>query len=869
MRTHAFQSTLRFPVRPLDGTSNFNLVRRVECRNKLIASLKGYRASAIPPLLLAVWTFQTALAQSTSVQSEPAQDAMRGAPGVAASHAVMNFTELARQAAALVAASPEAGFATPAGFTPASMGGTPPSPAPADSFLGFLSDNQFWVPDAHGAVGPGHLVTLCNFRLRVQARTGQVLNTVNVTSFWSAIGPFAPNNSPDFPSPIGDNKVLYDPSAARWIVTGLYFPNFTEASLLIGVSQTTNPTGVWNLYRVDMDPANLMFFDYPMIGFNKDWIVVQGQMYDSTFAKVVRSDIYVFSKTNLYAGGAGLYTLFQRPESAGPFGRLLTPAETYDNSLSTMYLVSQVITNTGTNLNQLRLYTITGPVGAEVFTPGPVITTTNRWDNYSRTNDLAFLEIAPQLGSTRKLDMSAAFPLSVIYRNSSLWVVQNIFLPSGGNPTRSSVQWWQLTPAGEIVQQGLIDDPDGKAFYGYPTLAVNQFNDVLIGYSRFATNIYPSAGYSFRLGSDPPNMLRPEVVFKVGEATYDRLLRGVNRWADYSQTTVDPLNDADLWTIQEYAATPTNNLSQWGTWWARVAPYTPSISDVTVAETSMGTTSAVLTVRLLVTNAQTVTVDFATSDGTALAGLDYVPTNGTLVFNPGEMTQTIAVPILDDLMDEANEMFFLALSNPTNIVLGRAQAQAIILDNDPPPAVSINDIMVREGDAGLANATFTISLPTPSGLPVSFRAITANASATLRLDYLPTNIVVTVPPGVASQSATIKLIGDTLIESNETFFVNLSSPTNATLANTRGICTILDDDFKATAVEFAGTDVRLSFATQTNQTYRVERTESLAAPILWEPVPGAEAIAGTGVIVQVFDAGVANQPQRFYRIRLN
>jgi hypothetical protein len=744
----------------------------------LLAALVASAVAAIAPVALAT--------EGESVS---------GTPGVATQRAVVNFAELARQGALATAAMPAASLAAPAEFAPASLGETPPSPAAASSFLGFLSDSQFWVPDTHGAVGPNHVVSLCNFRLRIHDRAGQVLSTVNVTNFWGAVAPIAPNFSPDFPSSIGDDKVLYDPFAGRWIITGLYLPNFTNASLLIGVSQSNDPTGSWNLYRIDEDLANLLVFDYPMIGFNKDWIVIQGQMADATFVVPVRSDIYVFNKTNLYAGGAGLYTRFQRPEGAG-WGRVLTPATTYDNSVSTMYLVSQVLTNTPTNINQLRIYTITGPVGAEVFTPGPFVTTTNRWNSYSITNDQLFSEFAPQLGSLRKFHLNDAIPLSVVYRNGSLWAVQNVFLPVGGQPTRSSVQWWQLTPSGEILQQGLIDDPTGKAFYGFPALAVNQFNDVLIGYTRFATNIYPSAGYSFRLGSDPPNTMRPEVVFKAGEAPYDRLLRGFNRWGDYSQTVVDPLNDTDLWTIQEYAATPTNFLSQWGMWWARVAPCTPSISDITVTETSLGATSAIFVLSLLVTNQQTVSVDFATSDGTALAGLDYAPTNGTLVFNPGEMAQTIAVPILDDRLDETNETFFLSFSNPTNILLGRTKATATLFDNDPPPAISIDDISVREGDAGSANATFTFSLSAVSGLPVTFRAVTANNGATLRVDYMPTNITVFIPPGASNQTHTIQIIGDTLIETNETFFVNLSSPTNATIADTRGVCTILDDDFK-------------------------------------------------------------------------
>jgi hypothetical protein len=83
------------------------------------------------------------------------------------------------------------------------------------------------------------------------------------------------------------------------------------------------------------------------------------------------------------------------------------------------------------------------------------------------------------------------------------------------------------------------------------------------------------------------------------------------------------------------------------------------------------------------------------------------------------------------------------------------------------------------------------------------------------------------------------------------------------------LVTILDDDFKVAGIEFSGSDVRLSFTTEEGRTYGVERTESLAPPIAWEPVPGAENVTGTGAVVPVLDAGAAGRAQRFYRIRLN
>ena len=802
-----------------------------------------------------------------SIDSPPhdAPESMRGIPGVAARHAVMNFSDLARadllpQARALQGEI----VANPLLVTAIEAGGpepVPPSPAPADSFSAFEDLGYRTSPDTQGAVGPNHLMMIFNQGVRIQDRAGTTISTVTLSNFWGSLGPFT--NTTLYGPVIFDSKVLFDPFGNRWIAVTLYSDVVfgggvsSNSSVLLGVSQTSDPTGNWNLYRIlagelDLGP------DYPAVGFNKDWIVVQANMLRNSSSSFSRSRFHVFNKTNLYAGGPGAFTLFDRFD-IGDISQPL-PATILDRDVATMYLLG-VSGNNG-----VRIYTITGPVGAEVFGLGATVTAPFSWSS------AGFAEILPQLGSSRRIRAADPSLRGVVYRNGSLWAVHAIYLSSGGS-TRASVQWWQIAPAGTIVQRGLLDDPTGATFYDYPSLAVNKANDVLIGYSRFSATQYASANYSFRAGTDPPGTLRRDTVLKSGEAPFAKphFVDWIVWWGDYSATVIDPVNDLDLWTIQEYASTPVEGQDRYGTWWGRITPpnLNLGIAGVTLTEGNTGSTNAVFRVSLSKTNDQTITVDFATADGSARAGQDYIAANGTLVFNPGETNKTITVPVLGDLLDETNETFFVSLSNPTNIVLAYTQAQGTIVDDDPvSSAISINDISVREGDAGLTDATFTLNLSAPSGLPIGVRMTTANGTATLRIDYLPTNIVVTIPPGATSQPVTIKIIGDTLIEPNETFFVNLSSPLNATLANTRGTCTILDDDLKVTAVALFGGNVRLRFTTQTNQAYRVERTDSLATPILWEPQPGATNLPGTGAAMEVLDAGVTNRPQRFYRVGL-
>jgi plastocyanin len=111
------------------------------------------------------------------------------------------------------------------------------------------------------------------------------------------------------------------------------------------------------------------------------------------------------------------------------------------------------------------------------------------------------------------------------------------------------------------------------------------------------------------------------------------------------------------------------------------------------------------------------------------------------------------------------------------------------------PSISIADRAVAEGDAGTAMAVFTLSLSAPSTNTVTVMYHTADGTATAGIDYTAVGpTMVTFPPGAIEQTVSVPVIGDVLSEDNETFFVNLSSPTNASIADGSAVGTILDDD---------------------------------------------------------------------------
>jgi Calx-beta domain/FG-GAP-like repeat/FG-GAP repeat len=112
----------------------------------------------------------------------------------------------------------------------------------------------------------------------------------------------------------------------------------------------------------------------------------------------------------------------------------------------------------------------------------------------------------------------------------------------------------------------------------------------------------------------------------------------------------------------------------------------------------------------------------------------------------------------------------------------------------PPPAVRIRDVTVIEGNTGAVSAEFTVTLSAASTQPVTVAYATGNDTATAGSDYQTVSGTLTFAPGETSQTFTVPVIGDRLPESTETFLVNLSSPTNAIIADGRGLGTIVDDE---------------------------------------------------------------------------
>jgi hypothetical protein len=145
-----------------------------------------------------------------------------------------------------------------------------------------------------------------------------------------------------------------------------------------------------------------------------------------------------------------------------------------------------------------------------------------------------------------------------------------------------------------------------------------------------------------------------------------------------------------------------------------------SVNDVSLTEGASGTQAATFTVSLSQPSVLTVTVQYATVDGSAtVADFDYVAASGTLSFAPGEVSKPVPVTVFGDARFEPDEIFGISLSNPVNGVIVVPQALATIVNDDPPGPV-VNDTTVNQaivsGARRLLPSILSDLSPNPDGL---------------------------------------------------------------------------------------------------------------------------------------------------------
>lgn len=275
---------------------------------------------------------------------------------------------------------------------------------------------------------------------------------------------------------------------------------------------------------------------------------------------------------------------------------------------------------------------------------------------------------------------------------------------------------------------------------------------------------------------------------------------------------------------------------------------------VTDASTAEGDGTMGFSVLLTSGSGSVVTVDYATTSGSALGGDDYTATSGSLTFTSGQTSKSVSVPIVQDALSEDTETFTVDLSNASGAPVTAPQGVGSISDDDPDPSVSVDDVSIVEGAAATASATFTVSLSAAAGRETAVDVATSDATAMAGSDYTSTSSSLTFAAGETSRSFTVAVAGDLVFEGDETFAVALSSPVNADLGDAAGLGTITDDDLTPGLSVDDVSIVEGSSGTATATfTVSLSNPSAFVSSVDWSTVDGSatagvDYVGGTGAV---------------------
>jgi hypothetical protein len=260
----------------------------------------------------------------------------------------------------------------------------------------------------------------------------------------------------------------------------------------------------------------------------------------------------------------------------------------------------------------------------------------------------------------------------------------------------------------------------------------------------------------------------------------------------------------------------------------------------------------------------TTNVDIVVTSGSATGGgTDYTLVTTTVTFDPGEVSQPVTLTVVNDTLDEPNEDVTLALTDPTNIVVGTASSREhTINDDDPAPTVAF-DVTSSTVSEGGTMIDLAVSLSAVSGKNFTVPFSISNTSTAASTDYaVVTTTPISFTAGTLTQNLRIDIVQDMLVESSETIVVTLGTPSpmpNATLgANTTHTVTITDDDSTclgsgnyALCFPTPQAAVTLSDSIITDSSVLCSSTAPLSG---WTGGPSACFIVGTSITVSAATA---------------
>jgi hypothetical protein len=399
-------------------------------------------------------------------------------------------------------------------------------------------------PDPELAAGRDHLILVVNVAFAIYNKNGAVAKAPTTFSTLFKSVPGCTGAS------VFDPNVLYDDAYDRYFMAvdggGVYY--------CVAVSQSGNPLGGWNLYRFTMNSGdNNLFFDYPHAGVGRDAIYVGGNMFNGSTGSFSHSRIWALPKLAMYKNQPATAVQRSLPplQHSTPQPLKLHGAMQGDWPAGTTH---HILVETGFNAATHTLFAWNQPFGANT------LNTVGSFNLVTATGVSAGMPVdVPQNGGGA-LQANDFRPLDFEYRNGYGWTAMTIACNPGSGAV-NCVRWAQINLANAaVVQAGVLASNGQHRFF--PDLAVNDCNDMVVGYTRSSASTFPGAWVAGRRSSDSPGTLQPEVQLKAGEIAYDAFDRPRYRWGDYTGMTIDP-NGKTFWYAGQYSKITGNQYGRW------------------------------------------------------------------------------------------------------------------------------------------------------------------------------------------------------------------------------------------------------------------------------------------------------------------
>ncbi len=437
-----------------------------------------------------------------------------------------------------------------------SPNGTAPVADQSFKSIDYSQSQQGTPPDPDIMVGSNHIVVGVNTSFQVFDKTGtSVVGPTLYSDFWGS------NCGNGSGMVFFDPYSAYDEAADRYVLgITAYDPGVNGGDngwACVAVSQTGDPTGTWWLYSFDgnLGAGTDYFFDYPHIGVGQDALYLGANMFGSSF---VRNHLLVLQKGQMYIGGGTSY--FKIDVSSAHF--TLQPAKLKGFSTGGWptdpdephYYVSA---QWGNNQNQLDVSTVT----LDSVNPWGVAPT-HAFVGSVTVNTYSLPVSQPQLGGS-SIQANDDRLLDVEYWGGRLWATHTIGCNPGGG-TVACLRWYEIDisgPTPSLVQQGTFTS-EGE-YRSFPDLAVDRCGNMVTGYTKTSSAIYPGVFLAGREIADPAGQLKAETTIHAGESSFTCYDSAPRRWGDYTGAALDP-DGVTVWYLGEYSTNVAT--CRWGTW---------------------------------------------------------------------------------------------------------------------------------------------------------------------------------------------------------------------------------------------------------------------------------------------------------------